>query len=179
VDRLCPGGHRRSARAGARRGRRCSRLRPGARPTRSVVSCPPAWPRERPDAQRQRRGSRGDEPRLARSHCDRAVRMACRLVRPRACDAPRPAIRVPRAPAAEGGACAVEYTSNRARSADERPSVTESDWRAAVVDERVQLVREVARDRYQRLELNALVQRVVVTDDRWKAANELASRWSS
>ena len=52
-----------------------------------------------------------------------------------------------------------------------------SDWKAAVVDERVQLVREVAGDRYERLELNALVQRVVVTDDRRTAAEELARRW--
>ena len=52
-----------------------------------------------------------------------------------------------------------------------------SDWKAAVVDERVRLVREVAGDRYARLELNALVQRVVVTDDRRKAAEELGRRW--
>ena len=52
-----------------------------------------------------------------------------------------------------------------------------SDWKAAVVDERVQLVREAAGDRYDCLELNALVQRVVVTDDRRKAAEELARRW--
>ena len=52
-----------------------------------------------------------------------------------------------------------------------------SDWKAAVVDERVQLVREAAGDRYDCLELNALVQRVVVTDDRRTAAEELARRW--
>jgi len=52
-----------------------------------------------------------------------------------------------------------------------------SDWKAAVVDERVRLVREVAGDRFDRIELNALVQRVVVTDDRRKAAEELARRW--
>jgi hypothetical protein len=46
------------------------------------------------------------------------------------------------------------------------------------VDERVQLVREAAGDRYPRLELNALVQRVVVTDDRLQAAQGLASRWT-
>ena len=45
-----------------------------------------------------------------------------------------------------------------------------SDCRAAVVDERVRLVRETAGDRYEHLELNALVQRVIVTDDRRKAA---------
>lgn len=53
-----------------------------------------------------------------------------------------------------------------------------SGWRVAGVDERVQLVREAAGDRYDRLELNALVQRVVVTDDRRQAAEELASRWT-
>ncbi len=41
----------------------------------------------------------------------------------------------------------------------------------------MRLVREVAGDRYARLELNALVQRVVVTDDRRKAAEELGRRW--
>ena len=42
----------------------------------------------------------------------------------------------------------------------------------------MQLVREVAGERYAQLELNALVQRVVVTDDRRRAAEELASRWT-
>jgi probable F420-dependent oxidoreductase len=52
-----------------------------------------------------------------------------------------------------------------------------SDFRAAVVDERVRLVRETAGDRS--LELNVLVQRVIVTDDRRKAAEELATgRWA-
>jgi hypothetical protein len=41
----------------------------------------------------------------------------------------------------------------------------------------MQLIREAAGDRYDRLELNALVQRVVVTDDRRHAAEELAGRW--
>lgn len=52
-----------------------------------------------------------------------------------------------------------------------------SGWRTRGVDERVRLVREAAGDRYDRLELNALVQRVVVTDDRRQAAEELANRW--
>jgi probable F420-dependent oxidoreductase len=52
-----------------------------------------------------------------------------------------------------------------------------SDFRASVIDERVRLVREAAGDRP--LELNALVQRVIVTDDRRKAAEELAvGRWA-
>jgi probable F420-dependent oxidoreductase len=51
-------------------------------------------------------------------------------------------------------------------------------FRAAAVDERVRLVREVAGDRYAALELCALVQRVVVTDDRLNAAEELTGRWT-
>ncbi len=53
-----------------------------------------------------------------------------------------------------------------------------SAWRAAIVDERVRLVREAAGDRYERLELNALVQRVIVTDARRKPAEELTQRWT-
>jgi probable F420-dependent oxidoreductase len=54
-----------------------------------------------------------------------------------------------------------------------------SGWRAARVDERVRLVRDVAGgERYAKLELNALVQRVVVTNDRRRAAEELTSRWT-
>lgn len=54
-----------------------------------------------------------------------------------------------------------------------------SGWRVSGVDERVQLVREAAGDaQYARLELNALVQRVVVTNDRRQAAEELTSRWT-
>jgi probable F420-dependent oxidoreductase len=53
-----------------------------------------------------------------------------------------------------------------------------SAWRAATVDERVRLVREAAgEERYARIELNALVQRVIVTEDRHAAAEELARRW--
>jgi len=54
-----------------------------------------------------------------------------------------------------------------------------SSWRVTSVDERVRLVREVAGEvRYGRLELNVLVQRVIVTDDRRGAAEELTSRWT-
>jgi probable F420-dependent oxidoreductase len=52
-----------------------------------------------------------------------------------------------------------------------------SGWRAAEVDARVQLVREAAGDRYNQLELNALVQRVVVAEGRRQAAEKLARRW--
>ena len=54
-----------------------------------------------------------------------------------------------------------------------------SGWRASSVDERVRLVREAAGDeRNARLELSALVQQVVLTGDRRKTADELASRWT-
>ena len=54
-----------------------------------------------------------------------------------------------------------------------------SAWRTATVDERLAVVRQSAGERYEHLELNALVQRVVVTDDRHRAAQELAKRWPS
>lgn len=54
-----------------------------------------------------------------------------------------------------------------------------SGWQISGVDARVRLVREAAGEaRFARLELNALVQRVVVTDDRRQAAEELTSRWT-
>jgi probable F420-dependent oxidoreductase len=53
-----------------------------------------------------------------------------------------------------------------------------SGWGVSEVDKRMQLVRDVAGDRYSRLELNALVQRVVVTDHPRQAAEELARRWT-
>jgi probable F420-dependent oxidoreductase len=52
-----------------------------------------------------------------------------------------------------------------------------SGFKAAAVDERLRLVREAAGDRYDKLELNALVQRVLPTDDRQSAAEELTRRW--
>jgi len=39
------------------------------------------------------------------------------------------------------------------------------------------LVRETAGERSKHVELNALVQRVIVTDDRHRAARELAAQW--
>jgi probable F420-dependent oxidoreductase len=53
-----------------------------------------------------------------------------------------------------------------------------SGWKVSGVDERVHLVRQVAGERYGRIELNALLQRVVVTDDRRKAAEEFTGRWT-
>jgi probable F420-dependent oxidoreductase len=53
-----------------------------------------------------------------------------------------------------------------------------SAWRPSAVDERLRLVHDAAgQKRFARLELNALVQRVVVTEDRYAAAEELARRW--
>ncbi len=53
-----------------------------------------------------------------------------------------------------------------------------SGWRVSEVDSRMQLVRDVAGEGYAGLELNALVQRVVVTDHPRQAAEELAGRWT-
>jgi probable F420-dependent oxidoreductase len=54
-----------------------------------------------------------------------------------------------------------------------------SGWKESVLDERVQLVRRIAGEqRYARLEINALVQRVIVTDNRRGAAEELTSQWT-
>jgi probable F420-dependent oxidoreductase len=53
-----------------------------------------------------------------------------------------------------------------------------SGWRVAEIHDRLQLMRDVAGSRYDHLELGALVQRVVVTDDRRSAAAELAARWT-
>ena len=52
-----------------------------------------------------------------------------------------------------------------------------SGWRVSEIDRRTRLIRDVSGDRHEGLELSALVQRVVVTNDRRKAAEELASRW--
>ena len=69
----------------------------------------------------------------------------------------------------------VGFTGIAFRRGGKEPDV--SDFRASVVDERVRLVRETAGDRS--LELNTLVQRVIVTEDRRKAAKELATgRWA-
>jgi probable F420-dependent oxidoreductase len=53
-----------------------------------------------------------------------------------------------------------------------------SGWKVSAVDERIRLVREISGDRYAKLELNMLVQRVLVMDDRQRAAEELARHWS-
>ena len=50
-------------------------------------------------------------------------------------------------------------------------------WKVAGVDERMRMVREAARQRFDRLELSAQIQRVIVTDRRREAAAELQKRW--
>ena len=52
-----------------------------------------------------------------------------------------------------------------------------SGWTVAGLEARLQRIRETAGARYERLELNAFVQRVEVTDHRYTAAEELAGRW--
>jgi probable F420-dependent oxidoreductase len=52
-----------------------------------------------------------------------------------------------------------------------------SGWRPSAVDEKVRLVREAAGERYDGLELNALVQRVALTEDRRAVAEELQRHW--
>jgi probable F420-dependent oxidoreductase len=54
-----------------------------------------------------------------------------------------------------------------------------SGWRASSIDERMRLIRETAgAERFADIELSALVQRVVVTDHRRNAAEELTRRWA-
>jgi probable F420-dependent oxidoreductase len=52
-----------------------------------------------------------------------------------------------------------------------------SGFTADGTDERVRWIRAAAGERFDRVELNALVQRVIVTDDRTKTADELARQW--
>jgi probable F420-dependent oxidoreductase len=53
-----------------------------------------------------------------------------------------------------------------------------SGWRVAGVDERVRAIREAAGHRFDRLELSAQLQRVIVTERRREAAEELRQRWT-
>ena len=61
-----------------------------------------------------------------------------------------------------------------------RPSGAPPDlsaWKVSAVEQRVQLIRNAAGERCDRIELNVLVQRVVITEDRHGAAEELTRRW--
>ena len=110
----------------------------------------------------------------------RHYRVAGHTIHPRPIQRPRPPVFIggnaPRLlTVAAREADIVGLTGITFRRGGKEPDV--SDFRASVVDERVRLVRETAGDRS--LELNALVQRVIVTDDRRKAAEELAvGRWT-
>jgi probable F420-dependent oxidoreductase len=53
-----------------------------------------------------------------------------------------------------------------------------SGWKVAGIDERMRVVREAAGPRFGRLELSAQIQRVIVTDRRREAAEELQKRWT-
>src|SRR5947209_324108 len=53
-----------------------------------------------------------------------------------------------------------------------------SGWKVANVDDRLRMICQAAGNRFPALELNALVQRVIVTDDRRQAAAELTRRWT-
>lgn len=65
------------------------------------------------------------------------------------------------------------------RSGTGVPPLDISGFRAAAVDDRVRRVQTAAGDRFAELELSALVQRVIVTDDRQQAAEQLAAELSS
>jgi probable F420-dependent oxidoreductase len=116
------------------------------------------------------------------SFTGRHYRVSDHTIHPRPVQRPRPPMFIggnaPRLlQLAAGQADIVGLTGIAFRRGGTAPDV--SDFRAAVVDERVRLVREVAGERRERVELNALVQRVIVTDDRRGAAHELSARWPS
>jgi len=52
-----------------------------------------------------------------------------------------------------------------------------SGWKVAGVDERLRVIRQAAGQRFGRLELSAQIQRVVVTDRRREAAEDLRKSW--
>jgi probable F420-dependent oxidoreductase len=113
----------------------------------------------------------------------RHYRVTGHTIHPRPVQRPRPPIfiggdapRLLRVAAQE--ADIVGFTGLAFRRGGRAPDV--SAFRSAVVTDRVDLVRETAGERFERLELNTLVQRVIVTDDRRKAARELATdRWAT
>lgn len=52
-----------------------------------------------------------------------------------------------------------------------------ADLSASVMDEKIRWVREAAGERFDALELHALIQRVIITDDRQHAAESLGADW--
>ena len=114
------------------------------------------------------------------SFAGRHYRVTAHTLHPRPIQRPRPPLFIggnaPRLLAvAAREADIVGLTGIAFRRGGAQPDV--SDFRAAAVDERVRLLRETAAGRFEQLELNTLVQRVIVTDDRHKAAQELTARW--
>ena len=114
------------------------------------------------------------------SFAGRHYRVTAHTLHPRPIQRPRPPLFIggnaPRLLAvAAREADIVGLTGIAFRRGGAQPDV--SDFRPAAVDERVRLLRETAAGRFEQLELNALVQRVIVTDDRHKAAQELTARW--
>jgi probable F420-dependent oxidoreductase len=114
------------------------------------------------------------------SFAGRHYRISGHTIHPRPVQRPRPPVFVggnaPRVlEVAAREADIIGLTGIAFRRGSAAPDV--SDFRAAVVDERVRLVRELAGARRPHIELNVLVQRVIVTDDRCRAARELAAHW--
>jgi probable F420-dependent oxidoreductase len=113
------------------------------------------------------------------SFAGRHYRVTGQTIHPRPVQRPRPPIFIggnaPRLlQVAAREADIVGLTGIAFRRGGAKPDV--SDFRAAIVDERVRFVRDMAGER---VELNALVQRVIVTDDRHRAARALATQWPS
>jgi probable F420-dependent oxidoreductase len=63
------------------------------------------------------------------------------------------------------------------RSKRDGSGLEDGDATAAAFDLKLQLVREVAGSRFEKLELNTLVQDVIVTDDAAAAATKLTGEW--
>lgn len=63
------------------------------------------------------------------------------------------------------------------RSKGDGGGLEDSDASAESFDRKVALIRQAAGDRFDRLELNTLVQEVILTDDRPEAARSIAHDW--
>ena len=64
------------------------------------------------------------------------------------------------------------------RSKPDGSGLEDSDASAESFDAKIQLIREIAGDRFARLELNTLLQEVVLTDSRHQAAERIAANWA-
>ncbi|HSO92899.1 MAG TPA: hypothetical protein VLS53_00330 [Candidatus Dormibacteraeota bacterium] len=63
------------------------------------------------------------------------------------------------------------------RSKGDGAGLEDADASAESFDRKLALVREAAGERFERLELNTLVQEVIVTEDRLGAADRIAGDW--